>query len=216
MLTLMSQLDLQTSTSFVDDERSELMMIFANIVYDRGFAETRLAEVADRADISVETVQAHWPTEVDWLLETVAASTRWLFARAAKAYMRVEDDRPLATHRALTTLLTDLAGTPALTHLAVVDLPALGPLVHNRRRRMLDLFATFLALDDPADGPAGRVQGTIDGLWELVRRYALKDRLRDLPDSLPAVSHVCLSTVFGIQEAQRVNRLVLHAYRPVA
>jgi hypothetical protein len=124
--------------------------------------------------------------------------------------MRVEGDRPLATHRALATLLTDLAGTPALTHLAVVDLPALGPLVHSRRRRMLDLFATFLALDVPSDDPrthpAGVSAGAIDGLWELVRRHALRDRLRDLPDALPAVSHVCLSTLFGIGDAYRVSK----------
>jgi AcrR family transcriptional regulator len=211
MFTLMSQPGSRDSSFVAHDESEVLMAVFAAVVYERGFAATRLGEVADRAGVPLATVTRHWPTEVDWLLETAAASTRQLFARVADAFMSVEGgDAAEALHQALARMLSDMAEAPEMVYLSIVELPSLGPLVAAHRIRAMDLFCTFLgpafaALDEPAPDPEAVSVCLAGGLWELIRRYALERRLHELPEALPAASYVCLSTFFGIDEALRVS-----------
>jgi AcrR family transcriptional regulator len=210
MFTLMSHRGSRDSSFVPCDESEELMAVFAAVAYERGFAATRLADVAERAGVPLATVTGYWPTEVDWLLETATASTRQLFARTADAFMSVEGDAAEALHQALATMLSAMAEAPEMVSLSLVELPSLGPLVAARRMRAMELFCTFLgpafaALDEPAPDPEAVSLCLAGGLWELIRRYALERRLHELPEALPAASYVCLSTFFGIDEALRVS-----------
>jgi AcrR family transcriptional regulator len=209
MFTLMSHYGSRDS-SFVDDEREELMAVFATVVYEQGYAATSLTDVAHRAGVPLTTMTRHWATEVDWLLETVALSTHQLFARVADAFMSVEDDPAEALHQALATMLSSMAEAPEMVSLSMVELPSLGPLVATRRIRATELFCTFLgpafaALDEPPPDPEAVSLCLGGGLWELIRRHALERRLHELPDALPAISYVYLSTFFSIDEALRVS-----------
>jgi hypothetical protein len=159
--------------------------------------------------------------EIDELLDGVAAFTHRLFQRVAAAFMDASSDAPYALHRALEVLVHDMADAPEMTYRATVELPRLGPLVYARHDEMLDLFCEllgpgFAALDlDPPDRET--VSLCIGGgVWETVRRHALDRRLHQLPDSLPAVSHVCVSTFFGHAEARRVGALDNNAQRRAA
>jgi AcrR family transcriptional regulator len=210
MFTLMGHLGARDSSFVAHDEGEALMAVFAAVVYERGFLATRLDEVAVRAGVPLTTMTRLWPTEVDWLLETVATSTRQLFARVADASMDADDDAAQALHQALARMLSDMARAPEMVSLALVELPALGPLVAARRVRAMDLFCTFLgpafaALDEPPPDPEAVSVCLAGGLWELIRRHALERRLHELPEALPAASYVCLSTFFGIDEALRVS-----------
>jgi hypothetical protein len=194
------------------DEREELMAVFAATVYEHGLAQTCLADVAWRAGVPVEQVKGFWPTPVDCLLDTVAASTRQLFGRVAATFMEAGDDEPVALHRALGAMLYDLAETPEMTYLSVVELPRLGPLVYERQDRMLDLFSEllasgFAALDEPP--PSREIVALClgGGVWEVVHRHAAQRTLHALPDTLPALSWVCVATFFGVDEALRVRAL---------
>lgn len=212
MVTVMGQSGLPLSSFAPQDEREELMVVFAAAVYERGLALTCLAEVARRADVRLADVHAHWPTPVDCLLDTVAAATRQLFNRVATAFMQANGDRPLAVHRALGTMLYDLSDAPEMTYLSVIELPRLGPLVYERQDRMLDLFCEllasgFAALEEP---PPSREIVTLcigGGLWESLYRHAAQRTLHELPDTLAAISYVCVSTFFGTDEALRVSTL---------
>jgi hypothetical protein len=194
------------------DEREELMAVFAAAVYEHGLAETCLADVAWRAGVPLAQVKAFWPTPVDCLLDTVAASTRQLFGRVATTLMEAGGDGPVALHCALRALLYDLAETPEMTYLSVVELPRLGPLVYERQDRMLDLFSEllasgFAALDEPP--PSREIVALCigGGVWEAIYRHAAQRTLHALPDTLPALSWVCVSTFFGIDEALRISTL---------
>jgi hypothetical protein len=162
------------------------------------------------ADSRLSTSSFSSPDELDVLLDTVAAWTQHLFHRMADAFMSVDDDAPLALHRALATMLREIADAPELAHRATVELPSLGPLLHAQREHALDLFATFLdvglaALPEPAADRDAIALCIAGGLWETVRRYALERRLHELPDALPGMSYFCLSTFFGIDDALRVS-----------
>ena len=96
------------------------------------------------ADSRLSTSSFSSPDELDVLLDTVAAWTQHLFHRMADAFMSADGDAPLALHRALATMLREIADAPELAHLATVELPSLGPLLHAQRDQALELFSTFL------------------------------------------------------------------------
>jgi AcrR family transcriptional regulator len=211
-VTVMDLDGLQMSSFAPQDEREELMAVFAAVVYEHGLGLTCLADVARRAGVPLEQVTGHWPTAIDCLLDTVAASTRLLFGRVATAFMEAGGDGPVALHRALSAMLYDLAETPEMTYLSVVELPRLGPLVYDRQERMLGLFSEllasgFAALDE--EPPSREVVALCigGGVWEAIYRHAAQRTLHELPEALPAISWVCVSTFFGVDEALRVSAL---------
>jgi AcrR family transcriptional regulator len=162
------------------------------------------------ADGRLSTSSFLSPVEVDALLDTVAAWTQQLFHRMADAFMSADDDAPLALHLALAAMLREIAEAPDMAHLATVELPSLGPLLHARREEALELFSTFLdvglaGLPEPSADRDAIALCITGGLWETVRRYALEHRLHELPDALPGMSHFCLSTFFGSADARRVS-----------
>jgi hypothetical protein len=154
--------------------------------------------------------------ELDVLLDTVAAWTQHLFHRMADAFMSADGDAPLALHRALATMLREIADAPEPAYRATVELPSLGPLLHEQRDQALELFATFLdvglaQLPEPAANRDAIALCIAGGLWETVRRYALERRLHELPNALPGMSYFCLSTFFGVDEALRVSTAPTHS-----
>jgi AcrR family transcriptional regulator len=203
---------LPRSTFVPRDEREELMAAFAAVVYEQGYASTRLIDVAERADVPTETVTGFWHSEAECLLDTVATATQQAFSRLAESFMHIAGDCPLVAHLALGSMLRDMAGSPEMTTLAVVELPRLGPLVQAQRRSMLELFCEFLgpgfaAMGRPAPDPPTISLCIGGGIEEVIRDHALRGCLHELPDALPAISYVCVSTFFGIDEAMRVSAL---------
>jgi hypothetical protein len=65
----------------------------------------------------------------------------------------------------------------------------------------------FAALDEPP--PSRKIVSLCigGGLWEVVYRPAAQHTLHELPEALPAISYVCVSTFFGVDEALRVSAL---------
>jgi hypothetical protein len=149
------------------------------------------------------------PSEIDRVLDSVAAFTRRLFTRTAEVFMDAADDPAQALHEALDSLLHDLAAAPEMTYMSTVELPCLGPLVRERQRRMLDLFSDFLqpgfaARDIALPNPEIVSLCLTGAVWRIVRQHAIDRRLQELPKSLPAISYVVLSTFFGAETALRV------------
>lgn len=150
------------------------------------------------------------PTEIDRILDSVAAFTRRLYTRTAEVFMDGAADPAQALHQALDFLLRDLARSPEMAYMSTVELPRLGPLAIERHHRMLDLFGDFLQPGFAARGitlPNPEIVSLCitGGLWRIIRQHAIDRRLQELPDSLPAISYVVLSTFFGTAEALRVS-----------
>ena len=128
--------------------------------------------------------------------------------------MAAEGDGPLALHRALATILDELARAPEMTYMSVIELPRLGPPGHERHARMIDLFGELLAagfreMEEPPPNVDTMALCLGGSIWETIRRHAAERRLHELPDALPAISYVCISTFYGLEEARRVGALVL-------
>ncbi|MBF6621179.1 MAG: TetR/AcrR family transcriptional regulator [Patulibacter sp.] len=199
--------------SFVPEtERERLLAAFAVAVYADGFGATRLADVSRAIGVDPSVAAAYWPDETACLLDAVETATSQAFSRMAQVFLATDSDCATAAHHALATLLTDLAACPEMVYLAVVELPRLGPVGHAQQARILDLFCEFLepgfaTTGHPVPDPEIVAVSLGGGVWETVRRLAIERRLSSLPDELPAISFVCISTFFGTDEALRVSRI---------
>jgi AcrR family transcriptional regulator len=188
------------------------MAAFAAGVHAHGFAEARLAEAARALGVPASTISGYWPDATACLLDTVETAAGQAFSRMAGVFLETTDDCAVAAHRALGTLLVDIAGATEMVHLAVVELPRLGPIAREPQRRLVDLFCEFLTpgfltTDHVIPDPEIVSTSLGGGLWETVRRLALEGRLQTLPELLPTISFVCISTFFGADEAARVSRI---------
>lgn len=192
------------------DERERLLLRFAQLVFERGFELARLEDLADDTAVSIDTIRGYWPSEAACVLEGLEASSQQTFRLVAAAFMSAPGDCAVAAHRALGAMLHAMADSPAFVYLAVIVLPGLGAGSARHHKSMLDLFAQFLGPGFAAMGrtpPRPEVVSQIvtGGIFEVLRRHAVEGRIGELPDALPAVSHVCVATFFGLPEAERVS-----------
>jgi hypothetical protein len=109
-------------------------------------------------------------------------------------------------------MLRFMARAPAFVKLALVEVPRLGPRAEANRRRRMDLFAEFLepgfaaAVELPPQ-PEVVSQLIAGGIYEIIAKHVLEDRVDRLPDALPAVSFFTVALFFGVDEARRVASL---------
>ncbi len=191
------------------DDELRLMDAFARAVVADGLAATRLADVAQREEIALDTVEALFDDELDCATQALDVWTGQLVAAAAGAYLSAALDRPLAAHRALEAVLTHVALTPALSALAVSDDPQIVTIISKLRTRYAALFLQLVggqlpAGDARAPQPAALLEVVLEGILAVVGRYAQEERLAELPDELTALSLQSLTPFFGEAEAQRV------------
>lgn len=199
------------SVSFLArDEREQLLLRFAELVFQQGFDLTRLSDLADRSGVPLDTIRGYWDSEAACVLEGLEASSQQTFKVVAAAFMSAPGDCAVAAHRALGAMLHAMADAPAFVYLAVIVLPGLGSRSARHHRSILDLFAQFLGPGFAAMGrtpPRPEIVSQIvtGGIFEVLRRHAVDGRIPELPNCLPAISHVCVSTFFGLPEAERVS-----------
>lgn len=198
------------STFVPGDEREELLLVFAQLTYERGYELVRLSDVATRADLPLATVLDYWDSEEACALDALRAGSEQTFAVVARAFMSVPGDCPAAAHRSLAALLGFMAASPALASLSILVPPLLSTRAAARHTSVLDVFAEFLgpgfaAMGHPPPRPEVVSQIITGGIFEVLRRHAVESRLHELPAALPAVSHVCVAAFFGLDEAARVS-----------
>jgi AcrR family transcriptional regulator len=200
------------STFVPGDEREELLLVFAELAYERGYELVRLADVAERSRLPLASVLGYWSDEEACALDALRAASEQSFAAVARAFMSSPGDGAAAAHGALAALLDCLASSPALTSLSILAPPRLRRHAAPRHAGVLDVVDAFLG---PALAAIGRVppqpevvsQIITGGLTEVLRRHAAESRLHELPAALPAISHVCVASFFGPDEAERVSHL---------
>lgn len=200
------------STFVPGDEREELLLVFAELVYERGYELVRLSDVAERSRLPLAVVRGYWSDEEACALDALRAGSEQGFAAVARAFMSSPGDGAVAAHRALAALLDYLASSPALTSLSILAPPLLRRQAATRPAGVLDVVSAFLG---PGLAAIGRVppqpevvsQIITGGLSAVLVRYAAESRLHELPAALPAVSHLCVACFFGLDEAERVGRL---------
>lgn len=200
------------SGSFVArTKRERLMVALAELSSEQGYAETTVAQIAERAELGQDDFYAHFAGKEECLLAAYDAAVDQAFSAAMRAFGSTPGTWAQATHAALRRLLDFLADTPALTNLCVVEAYHTGDRVFPRRQRALSLFSTFLepGYSEAQNEPPTRLMSELiaGGVFDIIHKHTLERRLDQLPDALPAVTVLTLSPFVGNDEAARLAEL---------
>lgn len=125
------------------------------------------------------------------------------FTVAAEAFVGAAGGWAEAVHAALAALLDHLAAAPARSRSCLTETD---PAAADRRDRNLERFAELLEpgyeLADPRP-PAIAAEAVTGGIFELIRSYALEDRVDALPYALPVATVIALTPFVGSDRAER-------------
>ncbi len=181
-------------------QRGRLLQATVETVAEKGYANTAVADVLERAGVSRATFYALFKDKDDCFraaYETAAAQIAQVMATGLRptAPGSAASDRerhPLALlEKVLTVYLDTLAGQPALARTFLVEVFAAGPKAIEQRRKSLEAFVTLVAETHRGQpGPFGTNPEQRFAVWVLVN----------------AVSSMVTSLV-GVGEAARLPEL---------
>ncbi|MBB5918910.1 AcrR family transcriptional regulator [Nocardia transvalensis] len=137
-------------------QRGRLMLAMAEVVAEKGYAATTVADVLKRARVSRLSFYEHFANKEACFVaayDLVAGEV----ASRIRAALAVEGDPLERAELALGAYLETLAGEPALARLFLVDSYAAGPELARRRAAMHTLSADLIADRLGASTPGQRL-----------------------------------------------------------
>jgi AcrR family transcriptional regulator len=193
-------------------ERQRILVAFAELVAEKGYAGTTEGQIIDRAGVARGAFERRFADKEDCLLAAHDAAMGHAFGVAARAFLRAGGTWAEATRAALAGMLEAAAGAPALTRLCMTAACHTSARAAERHSRAIELFSGFLqpgyaTAGEHAIGERLTHEMIAGGIFELIRNHVTEQRLDQLPDALPAVTVLTLTPFVGREEAGRVAGL---------
>lgn len=188
-------------------QRERLLDAAIDVVAEKGYAKTTVADLTKEAGISRTTFYEMYPDREACFLAAYDAAADVLTRRVATAF-EAEGEWPARVRAGLEALLGSLAAEPAVARLALVDFGAAGPTAQRRYRaglqRMTPLFDE--GRDFAIEGrrlPPNTSRMAIGAVVGLIADEIAAGRAEQLPDLLPDVLLAALSPYLGPEAAAR-------------
>jgi AcrR family transcriptional regulator len=188
-------------------QRERLLDAAVDVVAEKGYAATTIADLTKEAGVSRTTFYEMFPDKEACFLAAYDAAADVLARRVASAF-ESEREWPARVRAGLETLLESLAAEPAVARLALVDFAAAGPGAQRRYRaalqRMTPLFDE--GRDFAPEGrslPANTSRMAIGAVVGLIADEIEAGRTGHLPQLLPEVLFATLSPYLGPAVAAR-------------
>jgi AcrR family transcriptional regulator len=182
-------------------QRDRLLEATMQVVAEKGYAATTVADLTKRAGISRTTFYELFKDKEACFLAAYDNAVDALVRRISAAY-EAEDRWPDRARAGLATLLAALAADPAQARLALVDVSAAGPAAQRRFRAAVQRLTPFF--DEGRDfAPGGRglpantsrmAAGAVVGL---ISDELVAGRADKLPDLLSDVLFATLVAYLG-------------------
>jgi AcrR family transcriptional regulator len=192
------------------NHRERLIVACAQVVPERGYVDTTVADIIKAAAVSRRTFYEHFDDKEDCFLATYDLVVAHLRARIVVAF-ESETEWTLEVRSALAALLDFLAEEPLLARLMMVEPLAAGrPIVDHHRARLAD-FALLLRAGRGAAGdeqpPADTEEAVIAGMAGLITMRIVSGNAEQLEELLPELVEAALTPFVGVAKARRVARL---------
>jgi AcrR family transcriptional regulator len=187
--------------------RERILRSAVREVAEKGYEETSVADLLERAELSASAFEQEFSGKE----ECVLAAYDWVVDEAVGGFAEAYEAGALVAwpegiRRGLESLLDAIARHPAAARMAAVEVPAVGPLAHERYRAAIERFLPFLR-----DGREHSERGDeLPGQAELMALGAAEAVLFDeivggradrLPALLPAILFTVLVPYLGPKDA---------------
>jgi len=188
-------------------QRERLLDAAIDVVAEKGYVKTTIADLTKEAGISRTTFYEMFPDKEACFLAGYDAAADVLARQVATAF-EAEGEWPSRVRAGLEALLGSLAAEPQVARLALVDFGAAGPAAQRRYRAALQRMTPLF--DEGRDfAPEGRrlppntSRMAIGAVVGLVAEEVEAGRAELLPELLPDVLLAALSPYLGPEAAAR-------------
>jgi AcrR family transcriptional regulator len=197
------------SRSFiVQSQRERILDAVALLSAEKGYANTKIDEIAARASVSLQAFYEHFADKEDAFLVAYETGHGKSLALVEQAHDEAAD-WPHSVRAGIAALLEFLASEPAFAHLALVDALIATPRTADRANRATVRYGQLLApgFDEAASNrrpPDLTVEAIAGGVFELCLTYTAHARARELPELLPWVVYFALAPFLGPEIAGEI------------
>jgi AcrR family transcriptional regulator len=188
-----------------ESQRSRILEAMIEVCAERGYAETRVADVIAYAGVSRKTFYELFTDREDCFLAAYDALVGMLLEQTAAAYQSDPSAPwPERLRRGLTAFLTQVAQHPARARFAIVEVLSAGPRALARRDAAIRQFTDFI--------DAGRAETSVEvpgilallmtgGVNELIYSEILHGATAQLPSRVPDLVFALTQPFLGPQQA---------------
>jgi len=196
------RLSRETVTS---SQRERALKGMVEAVADRGYAETRVVDVIERAGVSRKTFYELFDDKEACFLAAYDEVSARLYAVTEEAFEGAGGDPwPERIRAGITALVRELAADQALARFAVIEVLAAGPRALARRDAAIRQFTGFI--------DAGRSESTLElpgltstaivgGIYELLYSEILHGAASQLPARVPEIVYWITQPFLGPKRA---------------
>jgi len=194
----------------VQNQRERIVTALVDVVAERGYNATTVANITKAASVSRRTFYEHFDDKeacflaaYEMVADHIAASMR----AAAEAF----EDWPQQVRAALATMLRFLAGEPELARLTMIEPIAAGGEIAARHRASMQGLVEILKAGRPEHGggrplPEATEEALVGGIVSLVIREISAGRTAQLEQLLPDLVELTLAPYVGAEQAERLAR----------
>jgi AcrR family transcriptional regulator len=197
----------RTATTTPDGDPGErIVRATMTTVAARGFAATKVADIAEAARVSLSTFYDHFDDKAAAFDAALHAGRARMLGYGVPIYRRARH-WPEGVRAMIEAYLSHLAGEPEFAKLICVDVYAAGPQALERRDRAIESARRFI--DDGVDAyapgmPAIAREAIVNGLYAMLCNRVQGGEVDTLPEMAPLATYMALTPFLGSTAASEV------------
>jgi len=182
-----------------------VLRALAAVVGEKGYPDTTVAEIVERAGTSQRTFYEHFANKEDAIVAALDSGSAHMLAAALPAFRRAPDWQH-AVHDTQEAMFAFGAEEPEYARMGGVEMYAAGKRALDQREVVTEgmegLLAPGYELNPEAPPIAAEAIG--GALYSLLYDHVNKKGPETLPDLVPTVVYVTLAPFLGVEEAYEV------------
>jgi AcrR family transcriptional regulator len=175
-----------------------LLRALASVVGDKGYPDTTVAEIVERASTSQRTFYEHFKNKEDAAVAALDSGSAHMLATALPAFRRASDWKH-AVHDTIEAMFNFGAEEPEYARLGGVEMYAAGKRALDQREIVTEGMEGLLApgYELKPDTPAIAGEAVGGALYSLLYDHVNKQGPETLPDLVPTLVYVTLAPFLG-------------------
>lgn len=182
-----------------------MLRALAAVVAEKGYPDTTVAEVVERASTSQRTFYEHFKNKEDAIVAALDSGSSHMLAAALPAFRRAPDWKH-AVHDTIEAMFVWGAEEPEYARMGGVEMYAAGNRALDQREVVTEGMEGLLApgYELRADTPAIAAEAVGGALYELLYDHVNKKGPETLPDIVPTLVYVTLAPFLEAEDAYEV------------
>lgn len=191
----------------VGSQRERMIQAMIEVVAERGFAKTTVADIISKAAVSRATFYEQFADKEDCFVEAYATVMERMLAFVAEGFASDSSGDWIDRVRGgVRSLLRYLAQNPVAVRVGIVEGFGAGARSRERYQQAVSAFFPFLdagreLVDDPERIPAETSRVIVGGISTRIFNYASTTDPRSLPELLPEMIYLAVVPYMGHEGA---------------